>query len=251
MFKASKIQTIPRSQLPPLDRIVRAWDLAATEGSGCYTAGVLIGIQRRRSGHVDFHSVAPATDRFYALDCVREQTEDPLGLMRRTATQDAFLWGDVDLCFEQQPGGAGVMLTRQIRDHLRQFDPQAVPPKGSKSQRAEGLATSVQFGELFALEGDYLRDFLAELERFPSTPCDQVDAASLAYQALVLRKSSVVVASTDQQIGPEVSERCQSQDCKRPMFSSDGHCCDWCREGTGRHTPDCCMSYTNWYNSKG
>jgi phage terminase large subunit-like protein len=250
ILKVSKIPAIHRSQLPPLDRIVRAWDLAATEGAGCYTAGVLIGIQRRRSHHGDQHAIGPATDRFFVLDCVREQTDDPLELMRRTAMLDAHQWGRVDLCFEQQPGGAGVILTRQIRDHLRPFDPKPIPPKGSKMQRAEGFASAIQFGELSSLEGHYLKEYLAELERFPAMPCDQVDASSLAYQALEHTKRQLVFALDDSSTLPAPAERCQSRDCQRPMFLPDGYCCGSCREGTGRHTPDCCMSYTNWYNSK-
>jgi phage terminase large subunit-like protein len=246
LFKVPKLKTITREQLPSMDRMVRAWDLAATEGSGCYAAGVLMGIQRKRSTIANYHSIAPASDRFYVLDVAREQTEDPLGFMRRMAVLDEHSWGRVDLAFEAQPGGAGVILTRQIRDHLRQFDPKPIPPRGSKEQRAEGLASSIAFRELTVVEGDFLSEFLAELERFPGMPCDQVDAASLAYVALTVPSKQIVLVAERSTV-PRPSEKCQCGDCKRPMFEKSGFCCDLCLQGTARHTPECHAQYNDWF----
>lgn len=251
ILKVNKLKSVTKQMLPRFDRLVRAWDLAATEGDGCFTAGILMGLQQGRSNRCEsgIYSNAPATDLFYVLDVERDQTDDPIGLMKRTAIVDESRWGEVQLTFEDQPGGAGKILTKQIRDQLRQFNPKPVRPLGSKEQRADALSGAIRFGELMVLSAEWTPAYIAELERFPALPCDQVDASSLGYQALIEPQSKGAVCAAPRSTKPSESERCKTDGCKRPAFLNSGHCCEGCHRGE-KCSPACCNSFTNWFNSR-
>lgn len=251
ILKINKIKSVTKQMLPRFDRLVRAWDLAGTEGDGAYTAGVLMGLQQGRSNRCEdgIYSNAPATDLFFVLDVERAQTDDPIGLMKRTAIVDEGRWSDVQLTFEDQPGGAGKILTKQIRDQLRQFNPKPVRPVGSKEQRADAIAGAIRFGELYVLAANWTPAYYAELERFPALPCDQVDATSLGYSALIEQYSKEPVTAADRSTKPRESERCLTDGCERPAFEATGYCCDNCQRGE-KCSPICCNRWTDWFNRR-
>ncbi len=77
LIKTNKLESIPRAMLPrSFAKLVRAWDIAASDGVGCFTVGVLMGSAFSRES-------IPRPDRFYIIDVRREQTADPIALMNR------------------------------------------------------------------------------------------------------------------------------------------------------------------------
>lgn len=160
--------------------LVRAWDLASTEGGGDYTVGVLLG--RHRDG------------RTFVLDVVRDR-RNPSGV--RSLIQSTALWDKghfgtrVAIRIEQQPGSAGVEQREMyLEETLAAFTQvKFVPSTGAKTIRAVPFASDVvdNLVVLAPVRGDWsVTDFVAEYAGFPvgGSHDDQVDAGSLAFNSL-------------------------------------------------------------------
>jgi predicted phage terminase large subunit-like protein len=179
LFKLGKLKTIDWSDVPSkLDAVVRFWDLASTEGGGCFTVGCLMGMLKEGF-----------QERFYILDVWRGQWsgDQVIDQMIARGLADEMRYGkSVRLGFESQPAGAGKYVTEQMTKRLRMFRVFSARPSGSKEIRAEPLATSISYGEVSIVDGTWNSAFIAELESFPSGRySDQVDAASGAFSALI------------------------------------------------------------------
>lgn len=155
---------------------VRGWDLAATESKdAARTAGVKIG--RAADGTFWISDVVKA--RLSAAGAER--------LIVNTAAQDG---PAVRGSLPQDPGQAGKAQSQYLIRQLAGFDYHASPETGDKITRAQPLAAQAEAGNVFLVEGDWNREFLDEMETFPSGKWkDQVDAASRAF-------SEVLSAST-------------------------------------------------------
>jgi predicted phage terminase large subunit-like protein len=152
---------------------VRYWDTAGTEGDGDYTAGVLM--SRTRSG------------LFYIEDVVRGQWAPGRRDMQIVATcrQDAQLGGRYEVGLETDAGVGGQDRTRAIVSQLAGLSVYSERPTGSKTLRADPVASQAQVGNIRVLRGHWNRDFLDELLQFPgSKHDDQVDAMSGAFARL-------------------------------------------------------------------
>jgi predicted phage terminase large subunit-like protein len=153
-------------------RRCRAWDRAATEGAGDWTAGVKLA--RDPKGI------------YYVEDVVRARhgpgTRDALIL--QTAALDGT---DCQIIGEQEPGSAGVDQAAAFVRMLAGYRVSTKPSTGSKTVRADPLASQAKAGNVKLVKGPWNAAFLAELSQFPlGGHDDQVDAAALAFHTLAL-----------------------------------------------------------------
>jgi predicted phage terminase large subunit-like protein len=83
---------------------------------------------------------------------------------------------------EREPGSAGKSLVAAYARALSGLSRvEGVAPSGDKQTRAEIWSLLGEQGRVTLLGGDWVQDFLAELEEFPmGAHDDQVDAVSLA-----------------------------------------------------------------------
>jgi len=252
MIQVNKIKIIQSSELPRrFDSLVRFWDLAGTDGGGCYSVGLLL------SRH---------DDRFFILDCVRGQWElsETIDQMRITGYRDESMFGkEVRLGWEEQAAAAGKFLTSEIQKRLRAFRTFSTRPMGSKEIRMEPVAASISYGEFHAVDAPWLPVLLDELEQFPGGKyLDQSDALSGGYQSLVTTKNTsgggMVLPKLTSTKDPSSWDlpKCLHPECKRPAFglqNAVGYCCQCCRtaheweEEVDKHEPECAQAYTVWW----
>lgn len=174
LFKVDKIQMI---DAVPDEEInwCRAWDLAATDGAGAYTAGVLVGwrVEARRV------IIADVKRARLGPDGVRK-------LIEATADFD----GDaVPISLPQDPGQAGKAQARDFTVRLAGYRVRIEPQSGSKETRAEPLAAQIEAGNVDVVTGPWNRDFIEELRHFPrGVYKDQADAASSGFNAVAPKR---------------------------------------------------------------
>lgn len=174
LFDVSKLRSIQPSEVPQLVHEVRAWDNAATEGGGAFTAGVRMGIA--------------ANGRIVIRNMKREQVDTAKRelLQHTTADEDGLL---VQIHAPQDPGSAGKDVAFQFERALRekQFTVTTSLVSGSKEMRAYPFSQAVNSGVVDLVEdGTWdVKAFKTELHNFPlSTYKDQVDCSSDGYSHL-------------------------------------------------------------------
>lgn len=169
---------------PYASQRVRFWDRAATEGGGCFTAGVLLAKDINGS--------------FFVEDVVHGQWEpderDERILM--AARKDKARYGpryDPVIYIEQEPGSSGVDAYKYTARRLAGFKVFPYRPTGSKEIRAEPWASQCAAKNVYLVDSGTwdLDDFVKEHCQFPlGSYCDMVDAASGAFSRLVDIRSS-------------------------------------------------------------
>ena len=159
-------------EVPEGTRWCRGWDKAGTQDGGKRTAGVLIG--RAPNG------------RWFVGHVVKGQwaLAERENRIKQTAMED----GPATLIELEAEGGSGgkdsAALTVQM---LAGYSVRATHPTGDKVTRADGFAAQWQHGNVALVRGDWNRDYLDELELFPSGKyLDQADASALAFNRLAL-----------------------------------------------------------------
>lgn len=185
------------SEVPGGLRLCRAWDLAATQGGGDWTVGVLLGITK--------------TGVVYVLDVQRYQFESNAvrALIKRTAERDAqgivFSADEVDsrgkviaagtesfrfagrvrIHLPQDPAQAGKDQAEQLKEKLSSFDVTVEPVSGSKAVRARGIADQTNGGNVILVEAAWNHAFTEEYRKFREDEehefDDQVDAGADAF----------------------------------------------------------------------
>lgn len=150
---------------------VRAWDLAASEGAGAYTVGILMLYGQK-------------SDRFYIADVKRKQ----LGaggvreLIEETAREDGHA---TKIMLPQDPGQAGKVVVQDLIAMLTGYNARAEAQSGDKATRAAPFAAQMEIGRISVLNRTWTRAFLDELRFFPKGKFkDQVDASASAFNAL-------------------------------------------------------------------
>jgi predicted phage terminase large subunit-like protein len=155
---------------------IRAWDLAASDGKGDWTVGVLMG----RLG-----------DKYYIENVKRGQwgeTERDR-IIRETTEEDnerfplnVTTWG------EQEPGSGGKTQAENFIKKLRPFAAHTEPSSHNKVVRADGFASACGANDVkMKYDPIWNETYVEELSRFPfGVKDDQVDASSLAYNKLAL-----------------------------------------------------------------
>jgi predicted phage terminase large subunit-like protein len=178
------------SELPARLYLCRAWDMAATEGSGDYTAGVLLG-----------HSGG----QWYVLD-VRRTRRSPHGVeqfIKRTAEEDRAWalergYSPPTILMEQEPASAGkAVIDHYRRNVLAAYEFRSASASGPKHHRAAIVSARAEAREVFICRGPWMGEFLDELAAFPQGPHDdQVDALSAAYGWLAQAEAEPIVFPT-------------------------------------------------------
>jgi predicted phage terminase large subunit-like protein len=167
LFKRAWFDVVPVA--PVGGETVRAWDIAASAGSGDWT----VGLKMRRIG---------AT--FYVLDVVRGQWDagDRDRIIKQTASQDGKA---VRVRAPQDPGAAGKDLAAHIRRLLVGYDIQTRVVSGDKVVRANPMVSQAQGGNVVLVRGDWNKVYLDEVCDFPfGKNDDQADAGSDAFNDL-------------------------------------------------------------------
>lgn len=169
MFKRAWFPVV--RAIPAGARFVRGWDLAATEGAGDWTVGVKIG--RQKNG------------RFLIADVARDR-KSAAGVERllvNTASQDGY---ECTISIPQDPGQAGKAQTSYLVQQLAGYTVRTSTESGDKVTRAGPLAAQAEAGNVDILEGDWNDAFFEEIAIFPNGTKDQTDAASRAFNELVM-----------------------------------------------------------------
>lgn len=169
MFKRSWFNVV--RAVPANTQFVRGWDLAATNGAGDWTVGVKIG--RMPSGR--FLIAGVARDQLSSAGVER--------LIVNTASQDGL---ECRISLPQDPGQAGKAQASYLVQKLAGYNVTTSTESGDKVTRASPMAAQAEAGNIDILEGEWNDTFLNELSVFPAGSKDQTDAASRAFNELVM-----------------------------------------------------------------
>jgi len=155
-------------------KVVRAWDLAATEAQAGSDPDWTVGVKMGR--HKD--------GTFWILDVQRARL-GPQGvrdLIRQTAEVDGT---GISIFVEREGGASGKIASQSIVSDLAGFPARAVKPEGSKAERAEPWGAQIEAGNVRLVKAEWNRALLAEHQGFPTgTHDDIVDACSGAFRQL-------------------------------------------------------------------
>lgn len=167
-FHVDKLEIV--DALPVGLRFARGWDMAATAGSGDYTAGVKIG---KGSDGI-----------FYVADVRKGQMDT--ATRDRTIRQTAEIDGrECHQIGEQEPGSGGKSAAGGFMRLLAGFAVSTEPSTTKKDVRADPFSSQVNAGNVKILRGEWNRDYIEELRSFPhGRHDDQVDGGSLAFNFL-------------------------------------------------------------------
>ena len=165
---ASEVPTITSSS-----RLVRFWDLAATEVSATnydpdWTVGTLMMFDQGIGYVLDVKRARVRSDKV-------EQ------LLAQTAAEDGHA---VTIRMEQEPGSSGKALADQYARYVVPgYDFGAIRATGDKVTRARPFAAAVANGNIRVLRSVWLTDWLDEFSSFPEACShdDQVDSAVGAF----------------------------------------------------------------------
>lgn len=163
--------------VPYCDRVVRAYDIAASEYDAgtkkrepCRTAGVLMGYSTYTDTYVIFDTIAEMFNP--------SQVDD---LMLSTAHKDG---KNVWIVSEGEPGASGIRDAEHIKNLLREYMYTNIKAQGDKLVRARAFASAVKNGRVLIVRGDNTDDYLAEIDSVPNERFDYLDASSLAFNFL-------------------------------------------------------------------
>ncbi len=169
-FRVDRLVDNVRDEVPTIVRRCRAWDLAASKGSGDFTAGVLMGVD--------------VQGRFWVLDVARGQwgPDERNARMRQIASLDG---ASAPIRLPQDPGQAGKEQALALVRLLAGYSVKTISVSGSTEVRADPFAAQVNGGNVFLARAPWNASFIEELRQFPSGRHDDaVDAASDAFNEL-------------------------------------------------------------------
>jgi len=178
-FKVGQFRFI--DGVPPVVRSVRAWDIAATENDGDYTAGPKVGLQ--------------ANGRYVVMDVVRGRwaTDERNQRIRETAEMDGTT---VRIHGPQDPGAAGKDAAQAFVRMLAGFPVRCEPVSGAKELRADPFSAQVNAGNVDIVRADWNSAFIEELRAFPGGKYDdQVDGVSDAFTDLATGRAGLSAAA--------------------------------------------------------
>lgn len=186
LFRRHKVEVLDETDLPPLVRTVRWWDLASTEQSAessdpDWTVGVLMGIT--------------ASHQYVVLDVVRARLgpAEVESLIETTTRADGRA---VQVFMEQEPGSSGKNTIAYYTRLLRGYSFKGIRSTGTKEERARPWSGQWmaggkgERGNVKIKRAPWNSAYLEEHEVFgqPGVHDDQVDASSGAFSQLALGK---------------------------------------------------------------
>lgn len=250
IFKTDRFRFIPLAALPvkTIRRFKRAFDKAATPDAGCFTAGVLGGIEYTlRNPNAEKKEF---DETVYIIDVVRNQwgsgdVELQIDLWSRV---DNAQYGDkYETIFEREGGSAGIQAADETTRRLRGRRIRAISTGGkSKPIRWNGLANAIYRREVVLVEAAWNTAFIHELQNIPKGEYkDQADAASLMYSELV--DPSAMDSMDDDDEATENFTPCANNGCDRLAAIGAEYCCKCCEAGHSagvelrgeQHEPTC------------
>lgn len=170
MFKVENFKVVNAFRLEHLEKIVRYWDKAGTEGGGARTAGVRMA-KLRPDSNLGYG--------FLVLDVVKGQWS--AGVREKRIKEVAELDGkQTEVWVEQEPGSGGKESAESSIKNLSGWKVYADRVTGSKEVRAEPYAAQVEVGNVAVFNSpEWTKSFLDEHENFPTGRFkDQVDSAA-------------------------------------------------------------------------
>jgi predicted phage terminase large subunit-like protein len=181
ILPVDKLRVISMFDRSQIEKAVRAWDKAGTEGGeGAYTAGVLM--HKMRNGVFVIEDVVRG--RWSALE--REQHIKRISQLDQDNLQRG-RWVSYQIVIEQEPGSGGKESAEATIRNLAGFDVTADRVTGSKEVRAEPFAAQVQAGNVWLVAGLWVQEFRDEAEAWPrGRTLDQIDAAAMAFAHLTM-----------------------------------------------------------------
>ena len=180
MFKTERIK-IDVPEKDGMRQVVRFWDKAGTEGGGKYTAGVKMGVDKRK--------------HFWILDVRRGQWSSEVreANIKQTAEIDS---RDIEVGVEQEPGSGGKESAESTIKNLAGWRTWIDKPSGSgssKEARAYSFSAQVNIGNVSMVAGEWNTPLIDELKFWPnSTYTDQGDGCSGAFNRLTSKKRAGV-----------------------------------------------------------
>ncbi len=160
--------------VPPGARVVRAWDLAATEASAGGDPDWTVGLKL----------AALDGGALVVVDVIRFRggPHEVAECILNTAAQDGRA---VAIGLPQDPGQAGKQQVAWLSRQLAGYAVVASPETGSKLLRAMPVAAQVEAGRMALLRAGWNQKLLDEMRDFPhGRKDDQVDALSRAHGML-------------------------------------------------------------------
>lgn len=175
LFKTEMIEI----GVPPAKMVhaVRYWDKAGTEGAGCFSVGVKMGVDKEGT--------------FWVLHVKRGQwsTNKREREILKTAQMDGV---DVEVVVEQEPGSGGKESAESTIRRLAGYVVSADRPTGEKTTRWVPFSVQVNEGNVKMAYGAWNEDFLTELAYGKQSKYrDQLDASSGAFSKLAFSKRRI------------------------------------------------------------
>jgi predicted phage terminase large subunit-like protein len=153
---------------PAGSRVVRCWDLAATDAEEGSTPDWSVGMKMSRDPR-----------GFFYIEHVERFQASPEKVERAIVNIAASDGRSVSIRLPQDPGQAGKMQAQYLARKLAGFNVKTKRVTGDKVTRASPASAQAEAGNIKLVRGPWNEAFLAEVENFPGKgKDDQVDALS-------------------------------------------------------------------------
>lgn len=177
MFKEDWFEEV--DNLPPNRRLVRYWDMAATDETKA----------KKKNGDPDWTVGAKVSEyhgTYYIEDFnrFRKAPGESQEEQRATANIDG---KRIKICMEQEPGSSGIISIHHYANNVfKGFNFKGIKSTGSKIERANPASAKAEKGKIKIYKGcRYKKEFFQEAESFPGGGHDDmVDAFSGAIAEL-------------------------------------------------------------------
>jgi predicted phage terminase large subunit-like protein len=179
MFNVDNFILMENYNMGHVEKYVRYWDKAGTQGGGAYTAGCLMA--KLKKG---------CSPQYVVVDMVHGQWSSAIREQKIKQTADLDT-RKVEVWVEQEPGSGGKESSENTIKMLAGFKAYAERVTGSKETRAEPYSSQVEIGNVGILIRPWTKNLLDEHQIFPNGKYkDQVDAAGGAFNKLAAVKKT-------------------------------------------------------------
>lgn len=187
----------PVVDVPPanLSKVVRYWDMAATEPTKGRDPDYTVGMKVARNG--DGH--------YYVLDMRRDRLS-PQGneaLIKQTTQLDGV---ETEAWMEEEGGSSGKSIIDYYIRLLAGYAFRGIRSTGDKQARANPVSSQAAAGNIRLVRGPWVNEFLDEIEAFPhGSHDDVVDGLSGAVKMLWTEPDYQEYVTTEDMFGPDIA----------------------------------------------